>query len=159
MKKHTEELFPLMTISGVTIYSNAEGSYIQFRSNLDVCTDGTGKSHGDKSHLDQTAYSPSLNADRDPYVVVPPQVRGAVAPTVMGCKARVTRISTKKIEEAVCGEIGPSDKTGECAIVLAKKLNPAVSANVGDSKKDYLYELWPGVPAVVNGKTYKLQPA
>lgn len=158
MKKHTEELKPLIKIGKVTIYTNEAGNYLCFKSDLDVCTDGTGPSHGDDYHLNQTAYTPSLNADKDQYIVVPPQVRTMVEPVVMGCQARLTRISTKKSEPAVMGEIGPDDKTGEAAICLAQKMNSAVSANVGDSKHDYFYELWPGVPAVVHGKKYKLQP-
>lgn len=158
MKKHTEELFPLMTIGGVTIWANTQGSYMKFRSDCDVCTDGTGDHHGDQTPLDETAYNPYLNADSDQYVVIPPQLRTAVDPVVLGCQARMTRLSTKQSEPAVCGEIGPKDKTGEASYCLARKLNPALSANVGDKKHDYLYELWPGVPAVVYGKRYKLQP-
>jgi hypothetical protein len=160
--KHTEELQPLIKIGNVTIYSNAEGSYIKFKSDLDVCTDGTGEHYDDQSPQDETAYynkGAFLNADVDQYLVIPPQVRSMVAPVVMGCQGRVTRLSTKKVEPAVTGEIGPKDKTGEAAICLAQKLNPNVSANCGDSKHDYLYELWPGVPATVHGKKYKLEPA
>ena len=156
-RKHTEELHPLIRIGGVTIYSNPEGSYLKFRSDLDVCTDGTGDHHGD-----ETAYyndGDFLNADEDHYIVIPPQVRSMVVPVVMGAQARATRISTQQTFPAVVGEIGPDDKTGEAAICLAKKLNSSVSANSGDSHKDYLYELWPGVPARVNGKKYKLEPA
>ena len=162
MKKHTEELFPLIKIGKVTIYANKHGTYVQFKSDLDVCTDGTGKKHGDQYHQDETAYyngGKFLNADKDQYIVVPPQVRSMVGPVVMGCQARITRLSTHEVEPAVTGEIGPKDKTGEAAICLAQQMNPDVSANVGDSAIDYLYELWPGVPAEVHGKTYKLEPA
>jgi hypothetical protein len=162
MKRHTEELHPLIKIGNVTIYSNREGSYIQFKSDLDVCTDGTGEHYDDQSPQDETAYyngGKFLNADVDQYIVIPPQVRSMVGPVVMGCQARATRISTKQAFDAVTGEIGPDNKTGEAAICLAQKLNPNVSANSGDSKHDYLYELWPGVPAKVNGKHYKLESA
>lgn len=162
MKKHTEEMVPLIKIGKVTIYANRMGSYIWFRSDCDVCTDGTGKHFGDKTAQDETAYwngGKFLNASKDQYIVIPPQVRSLVAPVVMGCMARMTRVSTGEMEPAVCGEIGPSDKTGEAAICLCKKLNPTLSANVGDSALDYIYELWPGVPAVVHGKHYDLEPA
>jgi hypothetical protein len=78
---------------------------------------------------------------------------------VMGCQGRVTNLERKDTFDAVTGDIGPDDKTGETAYVLAKLLNPAVGHNTGDSKKIYMYELWPDVAAVVNGKTYKLEPA
>jgi hypothetical protein len=72
---------------------------------------------------------------------------------------RVTDLRTFRWHWGVWGEVGPADKTGETAIVLAKHLNPAVSANIGDSATIYLYECWPGVPAKVGNKQYKLIPA
>jgi hypothetical protein len=82
-----------------------------------------------------------------------------VPPKVMGCQARMTNLTTGKWSQAVTGEIGPDFKTGEAAYCLAKELNPEISHNAGDSNRLYLYELWPGIPAVVDGKTYKLEPA
>jgi hypothetical protein len=160
VKKH--KLLPLMTVGTVTIYATAKGDYICFVSDLDVCTDGTGKHYGDKSPQDETAYyngGKFLNADKDKYIVIPPQVRSAVDPVVMGCQAKLTRLDTMENSPALCGEIGPDTKTGEAAICLAKKMNPQVTANSGDSRLIYFYELWPGVPAVVDGKHYKLEPA
>jgi len=121
-----------------------------------------GPSHGDPSYQSQTAYyndGKFLNADKDKYIVIPPQVRKMVPPVVMGCQARMTDLATGKWSAAVTGEIGPDDKTGEAAYCLAKELNPQISHNAGDSNRIYLYELWPGIPAVVDGKTYKLEPA
>jgi hypothetical protein len=91
--------------------------------------------------------------------VVPPQVRSMVPGVVMGCKAQLTNLETDAFSAAVTGDIGPKDKTGEAAYCLAKIVNPNVAHNIGDDHKIYFYELWPGVPAVVNGKTYKLEPA
>ena len=110
----------------------------------------------------QTAYyngGKYLNADKDKYTVVPPQIRSMVPPVVMGCHARVTNMQTGVVSEAVVGDIGPKDKTGECAYCLAKILNPSITYNTGDDRRTYLYELWPGKPAVVDGKEYALQPA
>lgn len=160
IKAHNLEV--LLEIGSVTIYTTPKGDYVCFVSDLDVCTDGSGKSHGDQHYQPQTAYyngGKFLNADKDKYVVIPPQVRSMVPPVVMGCKARLTNLDTKVTHAAVTGDIGPEDKTGEAAICLAKLLNPKVSASSGDSRLIYFYELWPGVPAVVDGKTYKLEPA
>lgn len=156
------KLQELITIGGVTIYATEKGDYVCFVSDLDVCTDGTGKSHGDKSHQSQTAYyngGKFLNADVDKYIVVPPQIRSMVPPVVMGCKARLSRLDAGMSHPAVVGDIGPDDKTGEAAICLAKQMNPKVTANSGDSRLIYFYELWPGTSAVVDGKKYKLEPA
>jgi len=149
----------LTVIGGVTIYTTPNGKYICFVSNLDVCTDGTGDHHGDNSPLDQTAYNPYLNADKDRYIVIPPQVRMMPEPVVLGCQGKLTRLDSMKSSPGVIGEIGPENKTGEAAICLAQFINPAVSANNGDDRLIYFYELWPGKAAVVNGKKYKLQPA
>jgi len=152
----------LIEIGGVSIWTGWDGTYVCFISNLDVCTDGTGDHHGDKSPQDETAYyngGKFLNADVDQYIVIPPQVRKMVGPVVMGCQARATRLDTAKWYAAVTGEIGPRTKTGEAAYCLAKQLNKRVGANNGDDNLIYLYELWPGTPAVVDGKRYKLEPA
>jgi len=156
------DLQVLLVIGSVTIYTSPNGKYICFVSNLDVCTDGTGNHYDDQSPQDETAYyngGKFLNADKDHYIVIPPQVRMMPDPVVLGCQAKLTRLDSMKSHAAVTGEIGPDDKTGEAAICLAKFINPAVSANSGDNRLIYFYELWPGTPAVVGAKKYKLEPA
>jgi len=153
----------LITIADeVTIYEALNGRYVRFISDLDVCNDGSGPDYDDPHHQSQTAYyngGKFLNADVDKYIVIPPQVRSLVPPVVMGSQGRLTNLETGQWWAAVTGEIGPDDKTGEAAYCLANLANPAITHNSGDSSRIYLYELWPGVPAVVDGKTYKLEPA
>ena len=151
-----------MTIGGVVIYSTPNGKYCCMVSDLDVCTDGTGNHHGDSTPQDETAYyngGKFLNADKDKYIVLPPQARMAVDPVVMGCQAKLTRLDSMRCSDALVGEIGPDTKTGEAAYCLARFINPKVSANNGDGRLIYFYEWWPGKAAVVDGKTYKLEPA
>jgi hypothetical protein len=146
----------------VPIFVGLDGGYVCFISDLDVCNDGSGPSHRDPTYQSQTAYyngGKFLNADVDKYIVIPPQVRSMVAPKVMGCQARMTNLKTGKWSTAVCGEIGPDYITGEAAYCLAKELNPSITHNTGDSRIIYLYELWPGIAANVDGKQYKLEPA
>jgi len=143
----------------VPVFYALEGRYVAFISNLDIDNDGTGPSHGDPSYQPQTSYTPYLNADVDKYIVVPPQIRSMVAPVVMGCQARMTRLDKGTWSSAVVGDIGPRTKTGEAAYCLAKTLNNAITHNSGDSRRLYLYELFPGQAAVVDGKKYRLQPA
>lgn len=149
----------LLTIGSVTIWISEDESYIKFTANLDICNDGTGPSHGDKSYQPRTTYNPYLNADKDFYIVYPPQIRTMIKPVFLGCKGKVTNTATGAHHVGVWGECGPKNKTGECAYILAKHLNPKISYNSGDSSKHYLYEAWPGVPARVGDKTYKLIPA
>jgi Fungal chitosanase of glycosyl hydrolase group 75 len=149
----------LNVADGTEIFVTTDDSYMTFIGDLDVCTDGTGNHYGDYTSQDQTAYTPYLNADVDYYIVLHPKMRTGVKPVVLGCMGRVTNLRTYKSHWGVWGEVGPADKTGEAAICMAQFLNPHVSANVGDSNKIYLYECWPGIPAKVNGKQYKLIPA
>lgn len=156
----------LLTIGPVTIYYEDGGAYGWFVSDLDICNDGCGPSHGDEYHQSQTAYYSGgieggkyLNADKDPYIVIPPQVRSMLPGVLMGCLGRLTNKKTGAQFTGVIGEIGPDDKTGEAAYVIAKKVNPAISYNSGDEHRIYLYEFWPDIPAVIGKFTYKLQPA
>jgi hypothetical protein len=90
--------------------------------------------------------------------VIPPQVREMLSPAlVMGCLGRLTNLKTGVWSAGVIGEIGPDDKTGEAAYCLAKIINPAIAHNSGDESRIYLYELWPGIAAVVDGKSYELE--
>ena len=155
-----QPLYHFKTIGNVEIMAGWDGKYVVFISNLDIDNDGTGPSHGDPYHQSQTTYNPYLNADVDQYVVTPPQVRSGVPPVVIGCQARVTNLrNPKQWGWCVVGDVGPSDKTGECSYKLAKIVNPNITHNTGDSNLIYLYEFWPGIPAVVGDKTYKLQAA
>lgn len=162
MKSHTPLMVPLLVIDQVMIAGAGNGRYIAFISNLDICNDGTGPDYDDPHHQSQTAYyngGKYLNADVDKYIVSPPQVRAMIEPVLMGCQGRITNLSTAKWSAAVVGEIGPDDKTGEAAYCVAKIVNPKITHNSGDMRRLYLYEFWPGIPAVVDGKTYKLEPA
>lgn len=161
-----EGLEVLLRIGGVAIYTNADASYICFRSDLDICNDGSGDDHGDPHHQSQTAYYSGgreggkyLNADKDKYIVIPPQIRSMVPGVVMGSQAKLTNLESNVSTSAVTGDIGPDEKTGEAAYCAARIVNPAVTHNSGDKNKRYLYELWPDIPATVDGFTYKLQPA
>jgi hypothetical protein len=162
-----EDLDIFLTIDAVNFYRNKSGSYASFKSDLDICNDGCGPDYDDPHHQSQTAYysgnkegtSKYLNADVDRYIVVPPQVRAKLPGVVMGCRGRVTNLITHVVEEGVIGEIGPDYTSGECAYVLAKKINPHIGHNTGDKARNYLYELWPDVPATDGDFTYRLQPA
>jgi N-acetylmuramoyl-L-alanine amidase len=153
-------LTELLTIDDVIIYEKDDGKYVRFISDLDVCNDGTGPSHGDPYFQSQTAYYNGgnyLNADTDKYLVIPPQIRKMVPPKVMGCQGRLTNLKTGVLHDAVTGEIGPDDKTGEAAYCLGKIVNPSITHNSGDKALNYLYELWPGQAAEVDGVHYKLE--
>ena len=159
-RKMDNNLKLIKTVGGVHIYAAEDHSYVRFVSDLDVCNDGSGGKHGDKHFQPRTAYynkGKFLNADVDAYMVIPISLRKMLQKKVMGCRAQVSNIESGQPVEAVCGETGPDNKTGEAAYCLAKQLNPKVTHNSGDKRRIYLYELWPGTPATVGGKRYQLE--
>jgi hypothetical protein len=148
----------LLTIGGVPIFQGWDGEYIAFISDLDICNDGTGDDYDDPSFQSMTAYNPYLSAESDRYIVTPPQIRTQIEPVVLGCQGRVTNLLTRAWSWGVVGEVGPDYETGECSYCLAKLLNSTITHNSGDDRLIYLYEFWPGVPAVVGDQEYNLQP-
>ena len=149
----------IATIEGEDITEHDDLS-VHYRAKAAIDSDGVGPHHGDHTAQDQTTYKPDLNADIDRYIVVPPAIRNGVKGVVMGCMAQVTNKLNGKHTAAVVGDIGPHKKLGEisCATASAIGLNPSpVFGGIDEHAIEYV--LFPGIPAVVDGKTYKLQPA
>lgn len=149
----------LAIIEGEVIVEQDDLS-VRYKAKAAIDSDGVGPHHGDHTAQDQTTYKPNLNADEDRYIVVPPAIRDGVKGIVMGCQAQVTNHLNGKHTAAVVGDIGPHKKLGEisCATATALGLNPSpVFGGIDEHAIEYI--LFPGVPAVVEGKTYVLQPA
>lgn len=147
-------------IEDIPVYVADDGR-IHFVANGRIDTDGSGSSHGDKWHLHDTSLhvdGKPLNADEDFYIVLPPQIINAVKPIVLGCQARVKNRLNGKVFPAVVGDVGPKRRLGELSWSLANALGLDPNPNTGGV--DHLvieYDVFPGVPAEVNGKTYPLQ--
>jgi hypothetical protein len=96
-----------------------------------------------------------------PFIVVPPMIIKGVAGVVMGCRAVVTNTRNGKTVEAVVADAGPSNHLGEISVACAKALGIPTGgthpANGGGAESGINYQLFPGVPAVVNEVTYPLQ--
>lgn len=96
-----------------------------------------------------------------PFIVVPPMIIRGVAGVVMGCRAVLTNTRNGKTVEAVVADGGPSNHLGEISVACAKALGiPSGGthpANGGGAESGINYQLFPDVPAVVNGVTYPLQ--
>jgi hypothetical protein len=102
-----------------------------------------------------------LDSASVPYIVVEGFIRRRAKGVVLGCQARVSVLDNEgKITDstwAVVGDIGPLYKLGEISMSAADGI--AIDSNPrtgGTDKRIVLYEMWPGVPAFVNGKTYDL---
>jgi hypothetical protein len=142
---------------GVHILATHDHSYVSFISHLDICNDGVGpRVPTDPHQQPKTAYNPWLNANVDLYIVLNPRLRSGLRPVVLGSMGRVTNLLTRAWSWGVWGEIGPAAKTGETSHALGRKLHDKVTPRIGDKRKIYLYEMWTGVPAVVNNKHYHL---
>lgn len=105
----------------------------------------------------------SLNGDKIPFIVVPPQIIQAVPPIVMGCAGYVEY--NKKRVSVVVGDSGPRIKIGEGSPRTLRELGlPAPeNGNGGLDYQEILYRIWPGVPAhlSLDGEDYlfQLQPS
>lgn len=148
------------TIEGEKITELNDNS-VTFYAKLAVDTDGSGPLHGDPCAQADTSLhmnGKALNADVDKYIVVPPAIINGVKGIVLGCQAYVTNLSNGRTSETVVGDIGPHKKLGEASVALAKALGLNSSPTSGGTDEHIIhYSLRPGVPAVVDGKTYVLQ--
>lgn len=151
------------TVPGVEIpvFDNGDGSF-SATSQMMIDGDGPdslGLSKNDPDWQPTTTYQPNLDADIDPYFVLPPICFLSVAPMVIGCQGQVEIIGKNLIKPAVVGDSGPHFKIGEDSIFLAEELGVPDSPTTGGSNSlIFRYTWWPGKAAVINGKTYILQP-
>ncbi|MDB6076500.1 MAG: hypothetical protein JWO82_247 [Akkermansiaceae bacterium] len=144
---------------------------IQFRGDVDIDADGSGPNAytdargriwKDRYYQPDTSLhfrGKALNSQTVPYAVVPPAVLVGVPGIVLGCLVWVTNRKTGKRVACVCGDTGPTAKVGEVSIEAARRLgvdpNPVIG---GDDDFEFDYEVHAGVPAVIDGITYDLQP-
>lgn len=131
-------------------------------TDFDVDTDGLGDHHGDQTAQNQTTLirpdGEYLNADKECYIVLPKGCINGVKGIVMGCKAQCTYRGI--VIPFVVGDQGPWFKSGEGSYKGAKLLGINPDPNIGGLDDPHvLFEWWPGVPAVLDGYQYKLQPA
>jgi len=92
-----------------------------------VDDDGTGIGAGDPDHQNQTSL-PGLNADKDPYSVIP----GGVGPRhdiPLGSLMIVIDGATGKVAWSFYGDVGPRFEMGEVAIATAEELGFEREAN------------------------------
>ena len=83
------------------------------------------------------------------FSVIPSNVRGAVGPKFLGCRATITDVKAKETVECVCAEIGPSNHLGEASMLVCMHfgLDPNPKHGGSSDKKRFLYRFWPGVSA------------
>ena len=109
------------------------------------------------ARIDPLAY---VDAASVPYIVLPSHWRQEAIGVVLGCKAIVQDTKTGKILEAAgVLDFGPRTKLGEASVACAEFFGvPSSAKDGGTSEKRFVYTFFPGIPAVINGVTYQLQP-
>jgi hypothetical protein len=101
-----------------------------------------------------------INADMVPYLVVPPLIRNGVQPVVMGCQGAIINMENGLSTPAVVADQGPEDKLGEASCESASRVGLDRDPNHGGTDEHIIrYMIWPGIPAMVDGIEYNLQPA
>ncbi len=113
-------------------------------------------------HLPYSSPFKYVDSATVPFIVVPPLIIDGVAGVVMGCRAVVTNTATGQTTEAVVADSGPRNHLGEISVACAKAIGVPVGGRHpadggGADSPSIHYQLFPGVPAVVNGVTYPLQ--
>ncbi len=115
----------------------------------------TAKIRGEYKEKDVRRY---IDSETVPHVTLPPKVIQAVPPTFLGCRCLLFNTENGMECEAVLADVGPNNKIGEISIAAAKALGlKSDPKNGGTGKHIIQYQIFPGVPATVNGETYKLQ--
>ena len=129
-----------------------------------VCCDGMPVNEYDDEHWQKgTAYWNNgnfIDADKVPYIVVPPLIVEAVDPVVLGCQGCIVNLKNGLSTPAGTFEVGPDEKLGEASCEAAERVGLSRNPNNGGTDEHIiLYAIWPGIAAQVDGITYKLQPS
>lgn len=151
----------IATIEDCPITLHDDGS-ISYFAKAAVDNDGSGGNpEGDPDHQSSTSLrhaGQSLNAQKVPFVVVPPAILEAVRAVILGARCDVTYRGVTI--QGVIGDIGPRAKLGELSVEAARRLgmNPS-PLHGGVDTPEVQYVLQPGIPAQIDGLTYALQPS
>lgn len=83
------------------------------------------------------------------FMVVPGNVRMAIAPKFMGCRSVITDQKDGNHLECVCADVGPRNHLGEASMAAAEYfgLDPNPKAGGSSDRKRWHYRCWPGVAA------------
>ena len=135
---------------------------IRFIGDMDIDSDGgPNVDHDPCWQPDTTLHfnGHAINSQIVPYVVAPIGLFEKVKGIGLGCKCVVTHLKNKLSCDAVCADLGPATKDGEGSAALARRLgvNPN-SRTGGEDRPVVFYELYVGIPAIIDGVTYDLQP-
>lgn len=98
-----------------------------------------------------------VDSESVPFAVIPPKLRNAISPKFLGCAVEMINMDNGRMTLGGMFDIGPNGKLGEGSIKAAKDLGLKSSPKNGGTNSRIIYfKLFPGEPAVIDGKTYPL---
>lgn len=108
----------------------------------------------DKDEGDPAAY---VDSETVAYICVPPVVIKAVPGVVKGCKVFCKNLENNQSAWGMVADVGPRNKVGEVSIEMARRLGLNPSPRTGGTEKPIIeYWVYPGIPAMVDGKQVSL---
>jgi hypothetical protein len=155
----------ISTLEGCDIMLYSSGNkdeLVKFVAKAAIDSDGSGTNpDNDPDYQNDTTLhnnGRALNADTEPFIVVPPIVCRKTANIVLGSVAYVQNSETFDWCLAVVGDIGPALKIGEISPACARLVGLDPNAKHGGTdKKIITYIIYVGVPARIAGIQYTLQ--
>lgn len=154
----------ILTIdNGVELYASDDLSAGSFIGPANVDGDGSGPSYCDPCFQSDTSLhykGKPINSNIVPGVVLPRRVIMAFPGIVIGCKARVINQLNGIATDAVVYDVGPPSKLGEYSIACIRNIGiPCSPVTGGEQRHVVACQFWPGVPGIVHGIEYDLQPS
>jgi hypothetical protein len=143
--------------------SIADGSEeTRFRGDMDEDVDGSPFWRNDPDGSPETTLrhkGKPIDSSVVRGIVVPPEIIKSTRDIVLGSLAMVTW--NERTFDAVVFDVGPHSKLGEGSYALLKALGAPHTHNGsgGIDKPEVDYVIYVGVPAVIDGVEYELQPA
>ena len=138
----------IITLEGNSILASDDLTVVTVVAKMAIDDDGSGPNHGDPDEQPDTSLhyeGQPLNADLEPYGVVPESIIGSVPGIWMGCQGFA--MYQGKCVAFVAGDKGPRTKIGEGSIALAKMLGIPSSPTEGGVDCDVVWTFFPGTPA------------
>ena len=149
-------------IENRTIYIDASGNLSYVAKGAIDCVGSDNRFHDPCWQADTSLHHNGrpIDAESVPYVVVPPLILKGVKPVVLGCLAKIKIVGKLGTVECVVADVGPRRKLGELSCEAARRLGLDGNPNHGGTDEPIIpYEIFPGIPAIIDGIRYKLQPS
>lgn len=135
---------------------------VKWKSGATIDADGSGVNPDNDPDFQSDTYlhvdGKALDADAEPYIVVPPILAIKTSNIMFGSLAMVFNTKTRHWCFAVVGDLGPPNHIGEISPACAVLVDVPENARHGGVEESILeYSIFVGIPAVVGDKKYVLQ--